>query len=393
MSALRFHGATLVDALGERKGDLLVKNGKILDEISPDSVTEDFRPVDVGGLYLSPGFCDVHQHGGGGGDYMDGTPDAFLAAAEAHLRHGTTLILPTLLSADTEGTLRAIGAYHKAKKDPRLPLLLGGLHLEGPYLSPAFAGAQKPENIRIFDKEEYTRLYDAAEGEIRRWSVAPEVEGAEEFARFARERGILLSIAHSGADADEVRRAVDLGFFHVTHLYSCMSTVTRRGGFRVAGVLEMAYLLDALSVEVIADGCHLPPDLLALVSKCKPHERITLVTDAMRAAGQDVKESFLGSPLDPQPVVVEDGVAKLPCRTAFAGSVATQDRLLRNMLSAGVSLSDGVAMLTRNPIREHLPRAKKGMLAHLFDADLCLFDENVNVRAVFVGGELRFRAE
>jgi N-acetylglucosamine-6-phosphate deacetylase len=218
------------------------------------------------------------------------------------------------------------------------------------------------------------------------------VEGAAEFARFATQNGILLSIAHSGADADEVRRAVDLGFFHVTHLYSCMSTVTRRGGFRVAGVLEMAYLLDALSVEVIADGCHLPPDLLSYVAKCKPHEKISLVTDAMRAAGEDVKESFLGSPRDPLPVIVEDGVAKLCDRSAFAGSVATQDRLLRNMLAVGVSLSDGVAMLTRNPIREHLPQAKKGMLSEGYDADLCLFDRDVDVKAVYVGGEMRFRA-
>jgi N-acetylglucosamine-6-phosphate deacetylase len=392
MTALRFHGATLVDADGERQADLLVKNGKILGEVSPDLVTEDFEAVGAEGLFLAPGFCDVHQHGGGGGDYMDGTTDAYLQAARAHVCHGTTLILPTLLSADGEGTLRAIAAYLRAKNDPRLPLLLGGLHLEGPYLSPAYAGAQKPENIRAFDREEYTRLYAAAEGEIRRWSVAPEVEGAAEFARFAAQNGILLSIAHSGADADEVRRAVDLGFSHVTHLYSCMSTVTRRGGFRVAGVLEMAYLLDALSVEVIADGCHLPPDLLAYVAKCKPHEKISLVTDAMRAAGEDAKESFLGSPRDPLPVIVEDGVAKLCDRSAFAGSVATQDRLLRNMLAVGVSLSDGVAMLTRNPIREHLPQAKKGMLSAGYDADLCLFDRDVDVKAVYVGGEVRFRA-
>ena len=392
MTALRFHGATLVDADGERRKDLLVKDGKILDEIAPDTVTEDYRTVFAEGLYLSPGFCDVHQHGGGGGDYMDGNTDAYHKAVLAHLAHGTTLILPTLLSADREGTLHAIDAYLQAKRDPRLSSLLGGLHLEGPYLSPIYAGAQKPENIRAFLEEEYTLLAERAEGEVRRWSVAPEVEGVEEFARFARKNGILLSIAHSGADADRVRRAVELGFSHVTHLYSCMSTVTRRDGFRVAGVLEMAYLLDALSVEVIADGCHLPPDLLAYVAKCKPHGKITLVTDAMRAAGQDVTESFLGSPRDPLPVVVEDGVAKLLDRTAFAGSVATQDRLLRNMLAVGVSLSDGVAMLTRNPIREHLPLAKKGMLLPDYDADLCLFDRDVEVKAVLVGGEYRFEA-
>ena len=392
MTALRFHGATLVDARGERQADLLCRDGKIVGEISPTLMTEDYKTVSAKGLYLSPGFCDVHQHGGGGGDYMDGTPDAFLRAANAHLCHGTTTVLPTLLSADREGTLLAIRAYLEAKKDPRIPLCLGGLHLEGPYLSPVQAGAQKPENIRAFQREEYTLLAEAAEGEVRRWSVAPEVEGMEEFARFAKQNGILLSIAHSNADADTVRRAVACGFSHVTHLYSCMSTVTRRGGFRVAGILEMAYLLDALSVEIIADGCHLPPDLLAYVAKCKPKDKITLITDAMRAAGEDAKESFLGSPRDPLPVIVEDGVAKLCDRSAFAGSVATQDRLLRNMLAVGVSLSDGVAMLTRNPIREHLPEAKKGMLLPDYDADLCLFDKNVEVKAVLVGGEYRFEA-
>jgi N-acetylglucosamine-6-phosphate deacetylase len=147
--------------------------------------------------------------------------------------------------------------------------------------------------------------------------------------------------------------------------------------------------IDALlrDVEIIADGCHIPPTLLKYVLKFKKPERIALVTDAMRAAGQNVTESFLGSPDDPQPVIVEDGVAKLTDRTAFAGSVATGDRLVKTMVSCGASISDAVKMVTENPLRMMGLSVKKGKLLPGWDADLCVFDENIQIRSVFADGE------
>jgi N-acetylglucosamine-6-phosphate deacetylase len=179
-----------------------------------------------------------------------------------------------------------------------------------------------------------------------------------------------------------------MGFRHVTHLYSCVSTITRRGGFRVPGVLEAAYLIDGMNVEIIADGCHLPHSLLSYVAKFKKIETIALVTDAMRGAGQRDGESFLGSRDDPLPVIIEDGVAKLTDRSAFAGSVATADRLLRNMLKCGVPLCDAVRMLTINPLSMMNLDLKKGRLIAGFDADICVFDGDVNVKHVICNGEI-----
>ncbi|MBQ2794190.1 MAG: N-acetylglucosamine-6-phosphate deacetylase [Clostridia bacterium] len=388
----RIHGGSLVTDTVER-ADLLISDGKIEAIIPTDAPSpREYEIIDAVGCYVSAGFVDIHQHGGGGADYMDGRAEDFYLATSAHLAHGTTSVMPTLLSADTEGLMRAIGGYKAALSDPRIKANLLGIHIEGPYISPKQAGAQKPEHIRKFNPEEYTAIADFAEGNIRRWSVAPEVEGAADFAKFAEKRGIALSIAHSDADLDTAREAFRLGYRHITHFYSCISTVTRRNGYRVAGLLEAGYLMDGMDVEIIADGSHIPPDLLRYVMKFKSSERIALITDAMRAAGQSVSESFLGSALDPLPVIVEDGVAKLTDRSAFAGSVATADMLIKTMLKIDTPLPVAVKMLTVNPLRMMKLDVNKGLLKAGYDADVCIFDEGINVKAVLVMGEVAYRA-
>ena len=383
----RLRNGILLTPNGTEELDLLI-NGKRIEALigREESTSEEYVSIDCNNLYVSAGFVDIHQHGGGGSDYMDATADAYLQATDAHLRHGTTSIMPTLLSADKDALLTSIRAYRKAKQDPRITCNLLGLHIEGPYISPFQAGAQKPEHIRCFDADEYREIANVGDGEIKRWSVAPEVKGAQDFAAFASANGITLSIAHSNADFDTVKRAFDWGFRHVTHLYSCISTITRRNGFRVLGVLEAAYLLDGMNVEIIADGCHLPHELLSYVTKFKENERIALITDAMRAAGQDTAESFLGSSSDPLPVIVEDGVAKLTDRSAFGGSVATADRLVRNMLQSGSTLGDAVKMITVNPLRMMGLSVKKGELRPAYDADVCVFDRDIQIKHVFCNG-------
>ena len=367
---------------------LRIENG-VIAAIIPEPVQPPagWDVLDADGLFVSPGFVDIHQHGGGGSDYMDEDPDAYYQALSAHLRHGTTSVMPTLLSAAGEHTIRAVRQYVRAAGDPRIRANMLGLHIEGPYISPMQAGAQRPDQIRGFDPKEYHAVWEAAEGHLKRWSVAPELPGAAEFARYARDNGTVLSIAHSDADFDTVLRAFDWGFHHVTHLYSAMSTVKRQNGFRIAGVLEAAYYLDGMNVEIIADGCHLPPSLLRLVTKLKKPERVALITDAMRAAGMHVSASYLGSREEPTPVIIEDGVAKLPDRTAFGGSIATADRLVRTMVKAGGSLESAVQMVTQTPLKMMELDVKKGQLRCGYDADLCLFDEEIRVHSVIVGGE------
>lgn len=387
----RISGGVLLSGGKEQRGDLLLANGRIEAILAPDAPSDDtYCRVDASGCYVSPGFVDIHQHGGGGGDYMDEDPDTYLKITEAHLAHGTTAVMPTLLSADPAALLRAVERYQSAACDPRIRVGLIGLHIEGPYISPHQAGAQKKEHIRPFDAAEYEQVIRVGQGAVKRWSVAPEVEGAERFASFARDNGVTLSIAHSNADLDTVVRAFDWGFHHVTHLYSCISTITRQGGFRVPGVLEAAYDLDEMDVEIIADGCHLPPSLLRFVTKFKRVDRIALITDAMRAAGQNVSHSFLGSEKDPTPCIIEDGVAKLEDRSAFAGSVATADRLVRQMMAIGIAPAVAVQMMSENPLRMMGLSLGKGALKTGYDADVCIFDRDVHMKTVFCGGRKIF---
>lgn len=388
MSKYRLSNGKLITENEILQMDLLI-SGTTIESVIPREMStgDEYHVIDCSGCYVSAGFVDIHQHGGGGSDYMDPDPDAYLHATEAHLRHGTTSVMPTLLSADTSTTLDAVEAYLKAKNDDRIRTNLLGIHIEGPYISAEQAGAQKPEHIRIFDPAEYKKIYEHSEGAVKRWSVAPEVPGAKEFADFAKDTGITLSIAHSNADFDTVLQAFAWGYRHITHFYSCTSSISRKAGFRIPGVLEAGYYLDDMNVEVIADGCHLPGSLLRYVCKFKGHERIALVTDSMRAAGQNVSKSFLGSLSDPLPVIIEDGVAKMLDRKAFAGSVATADRLLLNMINSGLPLVEAVKMITVNPLKSMNLNIKKGSLKVGYDADICVFDENITVRNVFVMGK------
>jgi N-acetylglucosamine-6-phosphate deacetylase len=225
------------------------------------------------------------------------------------------------------------------------------MHLEGPYFSINQRGAQDPKYIRDPDPAEYKEILQNYPS-IKRWSAAPELKGAIEFGKYVKSKNVLVALAHTDAVYEEVLEAFQNGYSLATHFYSAMSGVTRRNAFRFAGVIESAYLLDEMDVEIIADGVHLPAPLLQLIYKIKGPGRTALITDAMRAAGMPEGESILGGLKNGTRVIVEDGVAKLPDRTAFAGSVATADRLVRTMIDiAGISLTDTIQMITETPAR------------------------------------------
>jgi N-acetylglucosamine-6-phosphate deacetylase len=360
------------------------------DERSIRAVTAEVLPfdaeIDAQGLYLSPGFIDIHSHGGGDADFMDGTPEAFLQAARMHALHGTTTLIPTATSGSRAEMLLMSSVFEKACRENTQGADLPGLHLEGPYFSMAQCGAQDPRFVRAPRPEEYLQILDAG-AHILRWSAAPELPGALDFGRELTRRGILAAIGHTDADYDQVAAAVHAGYRHVTHLYSCMSTVHRRNAYRFAGVLESAYLLDDLTVEIIADGVHLPAPLLQFVYRFKGPDRIALVTDSMRGAGMPDGLSILGSRKNGQQVLIEDGVAKLMDRSAFAGSVATTDRLVRTMMRlGGATLADAVKMATETPARiMHL--TDRGALREGLRADLVLFDEEIQIHRTIVGGK------
>lgn len=344
--------------------------------------------LDAGGLYLSPGFIDIHNHGGGGHDFMDGTLEAIYAACLTHMRHGTTAILLTTSAGSREGLTAFLELLDKAEltRDGMSEIL--GAHLEGPYFAPGQKGAQPPEHLRLPDPEEYDEILKNS-SRIKRWSFAVELEGGMEFLRALRAAGVQGSLAHSDATTQQCLDACAHGLASMTHFYSAMSGVTRRNAFRTGGAIEAGYLIDALYLEVIADGMHLPPELLQLIYKVKGADRICLVTDAMRAAGMPDGSYIIGGLKEGFTVLSEGGVAKLTDRSAFAGSTATMDRLLRVMRrDTGAPLHEIVKMASLTPAKLLGIDGRKGSICAGKDADLLLFDEDIQVKWVMTRGKI-----
>ncbi len=368
---------------------LFISDG-IITEISEKKISSQAdNTIDANGNYISPGFIDMHIHGGGGSDFMDGTVKDFLTIAETHLQYGTTSMTPTTMTSEKEELLHTLETYKKANAENIAGSQFQGMHLEGPYFALNQKGAQDPKYIRCPDEKEYKEVIQKAGGIISRWSGAPELENGLKFGRYLVAHDILPAIAHTDAIYDDVVNAFENGYTLATHFYSGMSGVTRRNAFRYAGVIESVYLMDEMDVEIIADGVHLPAPLLKLIFKIKGVDRIALITDAMRAAGMGPGKSILGSNKNGLNVIVEDGVAKLPDRTSFAGSVATTDRLIRTMINmAGVSLVDAIRMMTYTPARILNLHQSKGSIAVGKDADILIFDDAINMQSVIVGGRV-----
>ncbi|MDQ7848961.1 MAG: N-acetylglucosamine-6-phosphate deacetylase [Armatimonadota bacterium] len=340
--------------------------------------------LDASGSVVAPGFVDIHVHGGAGADFMDATLDAVDTACGFHARGGTTALLATLRTAPLEDIVRALEVLREAVGQRRQGAAIAGVHIECPYFAPAEAGAQPPEAIKDPAPEEWRRLLAFA-GLVRRVSAAPELPRALELGRELVANGIVASIGHTAATFDDVVRAVEAGYSHVTHMYSSMSGLRRVQAFRIPGVIEATLLLDDLSTEMIADGCHLPSALIRLIIKAKGVERLCVCTDAVRVAGFPPGEYTSAG----RPVLVEDGVAKLPDRSVFAGSTATMDRCLRTLVTAaGVSLQDAVKMATINPARFMRLDGDRGSLARGKRADLVILDDALTVRLTVVGGKI-----
>lgn len=376
-----------------KDGTLIIADGKIVDVSTKNISIDNAIEIDAKGKYVAPGFIDIHVHGGGGHDFMDNTVDAFLEIAKTHAQYGTTALMPTTLSCEKEDLLATLDIYEKANTINTEGADFVGIHIEGPYFAMSQKGAQDPRYIRNPDPVEYEEVL-AASKHIKRWSAAPELPGTIEFGRFLQKNNVLAAIAHTDAIYEDVLKAFEVGFTHATHFYSCMSGVSRRNAFRYAGVIESAYLLDNMTVEIIVDGIHLPAPLLKLIYKIKGVENTALITDAMRGAGMPEGPSTLGSYKDGLKVIIEDGVAKLPDRTAFAGSVATTDRLVRNMIKlADVTLLDALKMASITPAKILNIQDRKGELVKGKDADVVIFDEDIDIKATIVKGKVVFDDE
>lgn len=370
-------------------GKVITPNGIIEGKVGYENglIAEIVEEKNENEYYIAPGFIDIHVHGGGGHDFMDGTEEAFLGAAKLHASHGTATLLPTTLTCPDEELFHSFEILKRVQRDETYGGMFYGMHLEGPYFSSKQAGAQDPKYLKNPEKEHYEHILSVGEGLISRWSVAPELDGALELGDKLSALGINASMGHSDALYEEALEASKHGYTHLTHFYSGMSALTRKRGYRYPGLIESGYMIDDLTVEVICDGKHLPHSMLGYVFRAKGADKCALVTDAMRGAGMTEGKTILGSLTNGQECYIEDGVAKMPGGEAFAGSVATTDRLVRNAIMAGASLEQAVKMMTQTPA-SIIGMTDRGSIALGKRADFTVFDKDINVLAVISGGTI-----
>jgi N-acetylglucosamine-6-phosphate deacetylase len=364
-----------------RNGSVILRDGKILEVTNCDLAVIGAELIDVKGMYVVPGFIEMHVHGGGGADFQEGTEEAFRTAVQAHSKFGTTSIFPTLSSSTVPMIEKAVDTCNKLMKEKDSPIM--GLHLEGHYLNPNKAGAQMPEWLKNPDPNEYIPVVEHSDC-LARWDAAPELPGALQFGKYCAEKGVLPSIAHTNAEYSDVRSAFEVGFTHVTHFYNAMPGFHNKQGYKYEGTVESVYLIDDMTIECVADGIHVPPTILRMAYKVKGVERMALITDALApaAAPKDAKA------YDSR-VYVEDGVCKLTGSGALAGSCATADRLIRTMVQqADVPLEDAVKMITDTPAHIMGIQGRKGTLSRGKDADIVVLDDKLRVRCVWQMGKI-----
>lgn len=335
--------------------------------------------VDLGGNYLAPGFVDLHVHGAVGRDAMEGSSDAFRAICQYHATGGTTSLLLTTATASISEIQAVLAAARTAARD--MPQI-AGVHVEGPFISAERAGAQRSEFIRDPDAESVTELLEFSDV-IKRLTLAPEVPGACALIDQLRNRNISVSGGHSDAWDEEARAAFERGMRSVTHTFNCMSSARRRGGRRVAGLLEFALSEPEISCELIADGHHVSTTLMRMLYRAKGADGICLVTDATAGAGLPSGSEFM---LAGTNCVTEDGGCFLAGSSTLAGSAARMVDVVRTMIEAvGVPVHEAIRMATANPARA-LGSTQTGTISVGAEADLVVLSPALEVVQVFKGG-------
>ena len=372
----------IITTNGLRSGYLYIDNGLIdgfFEKQRTDIACE--KRYDFTGKYVSPGFIDLHTHGAGGYPFINGPEEDVINACDFQVKHGTTSIMPTVTAGAFETMREAVAKIAAVKKGSKVKSNIIGTHLEGPYLSAKQCGAQCPKFITKPQKADYRSIIEEFGECIARWTYAPENDENGEFCKYLTEHGIIASAGHTDAKYEDIKIAIENGCNLVTHLYSCTSTVTRDHGFRSLGIIESTFLRDELCAEIIADGKHLPSELIKMIVKIKGADKTLLCTDSLAIAGTDIKEGVMSG----TEFIVEDGVCKLKDRSAFAGSIATADRLVRVMTKeCGYDIVTAVKMITETPAK--IAKNNAGKLEKGCRADIVVFDDEINVESVFVNG-------
>lgn len=388
MSVTVFTNATLVLPDRLEPGGLAVDNGRITEvglraEKPPAA-------IDLSGMYLAPGFVDLHVHGGDGADFMDGTVEAFRAICICHARHGTTSLTPTSTVARMDQYTRFFDLCGELKGDIPGGARIVGSHFYGPYFSRPARGCHPDQDFltpNVDNAEAFTRLAATMPLVI---TVAPEIDNAEWLVRNYSRRGVKFNAGHSHGTFAQVEAAIGWGMRHVDHLYCAMSDRARLRQTQAfpmrAGVMEATLFFDELTTEVIADGKHLAPELLRLAYKCKGPDRLALVTDSMRAVDMPDGEYWFGAEGTGERVRKLDGVGVTVDGKSLASGAMGMDHCVRTMHRAGIPLSETIRMATLTPARILGVDAEIGSLEIGKRADLLVLDRELHVKQVYVGG-------
>ena len=358
-------------------GSLLVEDGLITSVgkgRSRGSVSLDAR-----GLYVGPGFIDLHAHGGAGANFLDGDPVSIRRAVAVHARHGTTSMLATIGTAGLAAMESAVARTSNAIEEGSCEGLLG-IHLEGPFLNPSRCGAQPAEAIRLPERGELLDLMDLAGEHLKLMTLAPEVEGGISLIPILRKRGVVAALGHSDADAVQAQAAFEAGAGYVTHLFNAMSGLNhRRPGLAVAALME-----EGLPVELIADGVHVDPLMLRLAARVKGWAGIVIATDCMEALESGSPVFRMGG----RKVTLREGVPRME-GGVLCGTMLTMARAAANLMRyAGAGLTEAISAGTINPARVIGVDGRKGSIAEGKDADLVVFDDDIKVMATVIGGRV-----
>ena len=342
---------------------------------------EKIQIIDAEGKYVSPGFIDIHIHGSGGYDTMDATAEALKVISSTIAENGVTSYLPTTMTMNKASIYNALDAIREAMKLENQGAKILGVHMEGPFINERYKGAQNPDNIISPDYDIIKDYLDI----IKVITLAPEMDTDHSFIKKVKcNSEITLSIGHSDASYEETLEAIEHGITHATHTFNAMTPLNHRK----PGIVGAIFASD-ITCELIADMIHIHPAIFNILINAKQKDKIVLITDSMRAGCMKSGIYDLGG----QKVIVENGAARLENGT-LAGSVLTLNKGVKNMLShSSLEIYEAVAMASNVPAKVIHIEDKKGSLQVGLDADIVIFDENIDVSFTIVEGEVVFQTQ
>ena len=383
VAAICIHNATVLNGFSTMKNcAVLIKQQKIIDVFNEKRfLQKDFKAdtilIDAKGAYVAPGFIDTHIHGIGGYGTDDYQTDSILQMSEILSSYGVTSFIPTLYAAPKDELICGIKAIVNAMGKEQGATILG-LHLEGPFISPERLGAQAPDSLSPVDLDLMETLWEASEGHIINMTVAPELKHMRELALYCVSKGIVLQAGHTNATYAQMVEGMQVRILHVTHLFNAMSRMHHRD----PGAVGAVFIHPELSCEIIADGIHINPDIIKFLLTCKSLDKIVLVTDSLKPTKQKKKPLIANGD-----EVYLDKCFYRKSDNVIAGSALTMIDSVRNIVSYGFTVEQAVHMASTNPARimrqEHL-----GLIAPGYDADLVIFNKNLNILYTIIKGNI-----